>query len=97
MHPGVDGRALPILEDRRRLFSSEALRRDRAVSSRSELTSVALGDERGEQLPLAYGPLRGSAHDFLDDALNGVPKNAGRYSSVFTTSTAGAPRTSGSS
>ena len=27
-------------------------------------------------------------------ALNGVPKNAGRYSSVFTTSTAGAPENS---
>jgi hypothetical protein len=41
MDPGVDGRRLPILEDRRRLFCSEALRRDRAVSSRSELASVA--------------------------------------------------------
>jgi hypothetical protein len=48
MDPGVDGRRVPILEDRGCLFCSEALRRDRAVSSRSELTSVAFGDERGE-------------------------------------------------
>ena len=66
----------PNREDRRRLFSSEALRRDRAVSSRSEQTSVALGDERGEQLSLADAPLRGSAHDLLDHGVERGPEES---------------------
>ena len=77
VYPGVDGRRLPILEDRCRLFCSEALRRDRAVSSRSELTSVALGDERREQLPFADAPLRRSAHDLLDQGVERCAEEGG--------------------
>ena len=56
------GKGATVVEHRLCHFSSECLRRDRAVGSRSERALIESRRERGKELALADRPLTLSAH-----------------------------------
>ena len=73
--PLVDRGGLVVVEHRvDQLLVGKGVRRDRAVSFRSERTLVADGDERGEELALRLRPLGRALHHLLQELAERAPE-----------------------